>query len=113
MNIDYVARNFELDDQTRKYADKKLAKAAKFLEEPIEIRVILDEVKHTRIAEIHASHRFGSLQATERTDEMLDAINLAIDKIEKQARRSREKAKGRKRRTRRVGTGGSGVICCT
>ena len=98
MNIDYVARNFELHDRIRRFADKKLGKAVKYLEEPIEIRVILSENKHRKIAEIHATHRFGSLQATEETDEMLDAINLAADKIEKQARRARKKAKGKKRR---------------
>ncbi len=101
MNIDYVARHFQLDDAIREYADKKLDKAVKYLEEPIEIRVILNENKHRKIAEIHATHKFGSLQATEETGDFRDAINLAVDKIEKQARRSRKKAKGKKRRGRR------------
>ncbi len=103
MKIDYVARHFRLEEKTRNYADKKLTKATKFLEEPIEIRVILDEIKHRKLAEIHASHRFGVLQAAEETDTLEDAINLAVDKIEKQARRSRKKAKGRKRRTKNSG----------
>ncbi|MFQ5527799.1 MAG: ribosome hibernation-promoting factor, HPF/YfiA family [Thermoanaerobaculia bacterium] len=101
MNIDYVARHFSLDDSVRDYAERKLAKALKYLEEPIEIRLILGENKHRRTAEIHAAHRFGSLQATEETADMRDAINLAVDKIEKQARRSRQKAKGKKRRLRK------------
>jgi len=101
MQIEYVARHFRLDEKIRAYADKKLKKATKFLEEPIEIRFILDETKHHKIADIHASHRFGVLQATEENDTFEDAINLAVDKIEKQARRSRKKAKGRKRRNNR------------
>lgn len=98
MNIDYVARHSRLDDETREHAERKLTKALRFLEEPIEIRVILDESKHRKQADIHASHRFGTLQATEETDSYVEAINLAVAKIEKQARRSRDKAKGRKRR---------------
>lgn len=98
MNIEYVARHFRLDDEIREYAGKKLNKAVKYLEEPIEIRVILDENKHRKSAEIHASHRYGSLLATEETSDLRDAINAAVDKIEKQARRSRKKAKGKKRR---------------
>lgn len=98
MKIDYVARHSRLDDKTREFADKKLGKAIKFLEEPIEVRVVLDETKHLKSVDIHASHRFGSLQATEQTDTFKDAIQLAADKIEKQARRSRQKAKGKKRR---------------
>lgn len=103
MKIEYVARHFRLDDKTRDYADKKLRKATKFLEEPIEIRVILDETKHHRSADIHAAHRFGTLQATEETENFKDAIKLAVDKIEKQARRSRKKAQGRKRRNSKSG----------
>ena len=98
MKIDYVARHFRLDDKTRAFAEKKLSKTAKFLEEPIEINVILDVIKHRKLAEIRVSHRFGVLQAAEETDKLEDAINLAVDKIEKQARRSRNKAKDRKRR---------------
>lgn len=102
MKIDYVARHFRLDDRTKTYADKRLSKAAKFLEEPVEIRVILDEIKHRKLADIRASHRFGVLQATEETDGFEDSINLAADKIEKQARRSRKKAKDRKRRPKPI-----------
>lgn len=102
MNIEYVARHFRLDDDIREYGDKKLKKALKYLEEPIDIRVIVEEHGHRKLAEIHAAHRFGSLQATEETDDLRDAINLAVDKIEKQARRSRQKAKGRKRRVRKA-----------
>lgn len=103
MKIDYVARHFRLDDKTRDYAEKKLAKAVKFLEEPVEISVILDVIKYRKSAEIRASHRFGVLQAAEETDTLEDAINLAVDKIEKQARRSRKKAKDRRRRTKNTG----------
>jgi len=103
MKIDYVARHFRLDDKTRDYADKKLGKLTKFLEEPIEIRVILDEIKHHKVVDIHTSHRFGVLQATEETDTFENAIKIAIDKIEKQALRSRQKAKARKRRNNKVG----------
>lgn len=103
MKIEYVARHFRLGEKTRDYADKKLGKATKFLEEPIEIRVVMDEIKHRKVVDIHASHRFGALQATEETDSLEDAINLAVDKIEKQARRSRKKAKSRKRRQHKNG----------
>lgn len=103
MNIDYVARHFRLNDEIKDYAEKKLGKALKYLEEPIEIRLILEGNRHRRTAEIHAAHRFGSLQAAEETGDMRDAINLAVDKIEKQARRSRKKAKGKKRRQRKTG----------
>lgn len=101
MNIEYVGRNYQLDDQIRRYTKEKLAKAVKFLEAPVEIRVTLELEKHRHIADLHITHRFGTVQATEETDDMYDAINLAADKVEKQARRSRKKYKDRRRRADR------------
>ncbi len=101
MNIEFSTRNFKANDRVREYASGKLGKVAKFVEEPVEARVTLESEKHRRIAEIHLSHRFGVLQAAEETGNMLDAINLAVDKIEKQARRSRKKHKDKRRRADR------------
>jgi putative sigma-54 modulation protein len=98
MNVEYVARNFELRDEIRDYTERKLAKIKRFAEEPVEIRVILEQEKHRHIAEITLSHRHGTIQATEQTEQMTDAINLAVDKVEKQARRSRKKYMDQRRK---------------
>ena len=101
MNIEYVARHYELDDSIRAYTEDKLAKVIKFVEEPVEIRITLETRKHQQIADVHVAHRFGILQAAEETGDMRDAVNLAVDKIEKQARRSRKKFIDRRRRADR------------
>lgn len=101
MNIEYVGRHFELNDEIRRYAENKLSKVTKFLDEPVETRIILTQEKHRQIADVHVAHRHGVLQAEEETEEMLDAINAAIDKIEKQARRGRQKFYDRRRRADR------------
>ena len=66
MNIDYVARNFELEDRIRDFTEDKMRKVTKFLEEPVEIRVTLEQEKHRNIADLHIAHRFGLIQAIER-----------------------------------------------
>ena len=101
MQIDYVGRNVQLDDATRTYTEKKLQRAIRFLEEPVEIRVILEKEGHRRIAELHVHHRFGVLQATEETSELREAILEAVEKIEKQARRARKKFMKKRRRNDR------------
>lgn len=101
MNIEFQSRNYELHDDIRDYADKKLRKVTKFLEEPIEIRVTLQETKHGKIADLHVAHRHDVLQADAENDEMRDAVNLAVDKVEKQARRARKKFQARRRRADR------------
>jgi len=101
MNIDFVAHSVQLDDNIRDYAETKLSKLTKFLDEPIEIRVSLAQERHRCLAELRVAHRFGLIQATEETDDVLDAINLAVDKAGKQARRSRKKFMDKRRKADR------------
>ena len=98
MNVDFVARNFELDDKTRNYAEKQLRKAARFLEDPVDVRWTLEVAKHRQKADLHIAHRFGVIQAAEETGQMKDSIHQAAEKAEKQARRTRKKFKDRKRK---------------
>jgi len=102
MNIEYVARNYPLGEAIRDFTESKLQKVTKFLEEPVEVRVTLEVEKHRQIAELHVAHRHGVLQATEETDDMRDTINAAVDKVEKQARRTRKRFMDRRRRADRV-----------
>jgi putative sigma-54 modulation protein len=99
MNVEYVGRHVRMNDAIREFAERKLRKVSKFLEEPIEVRITLEEEKHREIVEVHIAHRFGTLQAREQTDStLLDALNLAIDKLETQAQRARQKFMDRRRR---------------
>ena len=101
MNIDFVAHSVQLDDRISEYAAGKLGKLTKFLDEPIDVRVSLAQERHRCMAELHIAHRFGLIQATEETDDVLDAINMAVDKAGKQARRSRKKFMDKRRKADR------------
>lgn len=106
MNIEFVGRNYSVDDRVRGYVEGKLGKVTKFVRDPVEVRVILETEKHRNIADLHIAHGSGVLQATEETADMYEAINMAVDKVEKQARRSKKKAIDRRRRADRVTTNG-------
>jgi len=98
MNIEYIGRNYTLNEGLRATTEEKLQKLARFLEEPIEVRLTLEQEKHRRIADLHITHRLGVLQAGEETDDMLDSLNSVLDKAEKQARRSRKRLTDKRRR---------------
>ena len=106
MNIDYVGRNVEIDDRLRGYTERKLEKVTKFLQDPVEIRVTLETEKHRNIADLHISHKHGVLQATEETADLYESVNQALEKVEKQARRSKNRAIDRRRRADRETTNG-------
>ncbi len=102
MKTEIIGRNVQVDDRLRNLVEKKLPKLGRFLDEPVEIRVTLAAEKHTHVAELHASHRFGVLQASEETEgNFLDAINRLLDRVEEQARRSHEKVVDKRRRADR------------
>ena len=106
MNIEYLAKSYALDEQVRRYTEEKLKKLLKFLDEPVEAHVTLETEKHHSVADLVVYHHFGSLHARETADQMLDAINLAVDKLETQAERARKKFKDRRRRAQRQETNG-------
>lgn len=101
MEIKYTGRHFQIDDRVKAFADGKLAKMTRFLDEPIEIQLTLEVEKHRQIAELHVIHRHGSLQAAENSEQMLEAILAVVEKVEKQARRSRKKHQDKRRRAQR------------
>lgn len=106
MNIEYVGKHFDLTDPIKQLTESKLEKVIRFVDEPVEIRVTLDTEKGRFQADIHLSHRFGVLQSTEESLQgMNEAIQLAADKLEKQARRSRKKFIDRRRRADRTAQG--------
>ena len=99
MKIETIGRNVPVDDRLRAFVDQKLSKIEKFVEEPVEARVTLSLEKHLHIAEFHVAHRLGVLQAAEESDgNLLDAVNLGVDKLVGQARRAHQKLVGKKRR---------------
>jgi putative sigma-54 modulation protein len=108
MKIEYFARNYTVDDGIKHYVEEKLKKLAKFLADPegAEARVTLEKEKHHFVAEVQVSDRFGTLVAKEDAGQMLDAVNLAVDKVETQAERARKKHKERRRRAQRAETNG-------
>ena len=106
MKIEYVARGYTPDEQLRRYAEDKLKKVLKFLEEPVEVHATLETEKRHAIADLQVSHRYGTLQSRETAEQMLDAVNLAVDKLETQAGRARKKYKDKRRRAQRAETNG-------
>lgn len=101
MNIEYVGRNVELNDRIRAFAEDKLGKVMKFLDEPVEVRLTLERERHRHLVDLHLSHRFGVVQAHEENADLFDALNLVVDKAEKQARRERKKFIDKRRRSGR------------
>ncbi len=105
MKIEFTGRHYHVGERAKQFIEKKMMKLAKFIDEPVEVHAILEIEKRRKIAEFHVSHRHGVLQATEEAEQMRDAIHAGIEKIGKQARRSRKKFMDQRRRAQRQDDG--------
>ena len=102
MNIEFVGRHLVLDPRLREAAEEKIEKLSKFLGEPVDVHVTLENEKHRQIVEVRVKQRGGELMAREVAPEHLEALNLALDKVDGQARRARARQVDRRRRPART-----------
>ena len=91
MRVSVTFRHMEQTDELRKYAEGKIGKLKKYLYNPVDASVILSVEKHRQIAEIIINADKTTFKGKEATDNMHSAIDMVMDKIEKQIRRYKGK----------------------
>jgi ribosome hibernation promoting factor len=92
MQVTVTFRNIEATDALRRYADAKLSRAvSKYFRRPLEGHVVLAVSKRRHSAEITVMADRATLNAREETGDLYSAIDLAVDKIERQAKKQKTK----------------------
>lgn len=92
MQVTVTFRNIEATDALRRYADAKLNRAvSKYFRRPLEGHVVLAVSKRRHSAEITVMADRMTLNAKEETGDLYSAIDLAVDKIERQAKKRKTK----------------------
>ncbi|MEM6794283.1 MAG: ribosome-associated translation inhibitor RaiA [Acidobacteriota bacterium] len=104
MNIHYTGRSVTVDDEIKGYFEKKVAKLARFVDDPSEAHLILESERDKLIAELNVTHRHGDLHSKHVADHMQDAVLAVVETTAKQARRARKKFLDQRRRTERQAT---------
>ena len=97
MNVEYLARQYEITPAVRDEVEDGLGKLTKILGENFKSKVILTNEKHRFIAEITVKRRRGHIVGLAEATDMLAAISQALEHIETQAL----KTNGRRRATAR------------
>jgi len=96
MKISVTFRNTEGEAWYREYLDEKLGKLKKYLDNPVEVHVVLSVEKFRNVAEINMSDNGMNIIAKEEAKEMILAINEAVEKVERQLKKRREKIRDHK-----------------
>ena len=97
MQISFTFRNAESTDGFKDYVAKKLTKLERYIEKPVEARVVLSVEKYRNIAEVNLTMAKGAvLNAREEASEMIPAIDAGVDKMERQLKKHKDKLRSRK-----------------
>lgn len=107
MNVEYTGRQFEVTPAIRKEVEAGLAKIRKILSDKFETKVILALEKHRHKAEVTITPRNGPLVAVAQANDMKAAVNQAMEHLEKQAVKYKEKWRTKVRQGGRKLNGGA------
>ncbi len=96
MQINVTFRQIEPSAALRAYAEEKISRIKKYLEEPIEAHVVLKTEKFRHIAEVSIIGNGMRVNGREETDDMYSAIDVVADTIEGQVIKGKDKSRRRK-----------------
>jgi len=110
MMISVTFRNTEGEGWQREYLDEKLKKLKKYVDNPVEARVVLSVEKFRNVAEINLTANGLNINAKEEEKDMHSAIDNAIEKIERQLKKHKEKTRDHKNNSLREEGSGEAML---
>jgi putative sigma-54 modulation protein len=91
MHTSVTFRHVESSEALKDYVIRKLSKMDKYIDSPMEANVVLGIEKFRHQADITVTGDGLKIKGREETGDMYSAIDLAMEKIEKQLKRFRER----------------------
>ena len=98
MNVEYTGRQYEITPKVRKEVETGLNKIRRILGDRFETKVVLAVEKHRHKAEITITPRKGPIVGLAQANDMLSAVNEALDHLHKQALKYKTKWLSKKRK---------------
>lgn len=93
MQMNITFRHLDPIDSLKNYAQEKVERVNKYLDKATEAHVTLSVERHLHHAEIRIQSGPFILRGKEKSEDMYASIDLAMDKIERQLKRYKEKMK--------------------
>ncbi|HOO45874.1 MAG TPA: ribosome-associated translation inhibitor RaiA [Deltaproteobacteria bacterium] len=96
MQLDITFKNIDSSDALKDYASKRFSKLAKYIDRPTEVHVVLSVEKRRHKADISVNADGVMINAVEITEDMYSAIDMVMDKLERQVKKHKEKLQDKK-----------------
>ncbi|MBX7116532.1 MAG: ribosome-associated translation inhibitor RaiA [Myxococcaceae bacterium] len=93
MQLNITFRHLDPIDSLKNYTREKVDRAHKYLDKAGEAHVVLSMERHLHHADITITSGAFVLRGREKSEDMYASIDLAMDKIERQLRRYKERLK--------------------
>ncbi|MCE5266201.1 MAG: ribosome-associated translation inhibitor RaiA [Deltaproteobacteria bacterium] len=93
MKISVTFRNAEAENWQKEYVEERLGKLKKYIDNPVDARVVLSVEKFRNAAEINLTANGLNINSKEEEKDMHLAIDNAIEKIERQLKKRRERVR--------------------
>jgi putative sigma-54 modulation protein len=93
MQMNITFRHIDPIDSLKNYAREKVERVNKYLDRATEATVVLSLERHLHHADIRIQSGTYLLRGREKSEDMYASIDLAMDKIERQLKRYKEKLK--------------------
>ena len=100
MQTSVTFKNLDSSDTLKAYVQDKLNRFDRLLDNPAEANVVLSVEKFRHMAEINIVGDRLSINGKEETVDMYSAIDMVLDKMEKQIKKSKEKIRERRSNAR-------------
>jgi len=91
MKLSFTARHFKAPERLKDYAEKKVKRLEKYYDGILDCEVVLDYEKLLQVAEIIVRVYGTRLTVVEKSDDIFKSIDLAVDKMERQLKKYKEK----------------------
>ena len=114
MQFHVMGRNLEVSDAIRSYAEQKLAKLERQLNDPrVELELAVERnpsIAANHVAEATIWTHGPVLRAREASSDMRASIDQLVEKLERQVKRYRSQGRSRRRKAARAGESANDVM---
>ena len=96
MQTSVTFKNLDSSEHLKSYVSDKLNRFDRLLDNPAGANVVLRVEKFRHIAEININGDRMTINGKEETEDMYSAIDMVLDKLEKQIKKGKEKTRERR-----------------
>ncbi|MBI1748172.1 MAG: ribosome-associated translation inhibitor RaiA [Acidobacteria bacterium] len=91
MKIEITGRHFDITAPIRNFIMVRMKKIPRVIGDQVAVHIILSVEKHRHVAEVVFSSKVGKVTCIEQTHDMYTSIGKALEKIERQALKLKQK----------------------